>query len=124
MEFTQVLWDVIRTELEDVVGVENVRLDQADLITHGNDTFWLTQQYVNKGQAPTLPKLVVLAVSFLKSSVPALTKAWRLSSELLTTMRLRFWTHSATRFKFKNCFLFRFLKARRVRAFVFCDEGW
>ena len=60
MEFTQVLWDVIRTELEDVVGVENVILDRADLITHGNDTFWLTYQYIENGKAPTLPNIVVL----------------------------------------------------------------
>lgn len=60
MEFTQVLWDIVRTEFEDVVGEQNVRTNAADLFTHGNDTFWLTQQYAKHGRALTLPDLVVL----------------------------------------------------------------
>ena len=60
MEFTDVLWNIIRTEFEDVVGVDNVNLEKADLITHGNDTFWPTYQLVTLGSTPTLPRMVVL----------------------------------------------------------------
>lgn len=59
MEFTEILWDIIQTELEDAVGAEYVNTEKADLITHGNDGCWLTMQYVARGQTPTLPRFVV-----------------------------------------------------------------
>lgn len=59
MEMTDMLWNIIRTELEDVVGVENVNQEKADILTHGHDGCWLTTQYVAKGITPTLPWIVV-----------------------------------------------------------------
>jgi alkyldihydroxyacetonephosphate synthase len=53
------MWDIIRTELEDVAGVENVDTDIANLITHGNDGFWTVMQLTTKGQIAGLPDIVV-----------------------------------------------------------------
>jgi alkyldihydroxyacetonephosphate synthase len=53
------MWDIIRTELEDVVGVENVDVGLADLITNGSDGFWLSSQLTARGQVPTMPDIVV-----------------------------------------------------------------
>ena len=53
------MWDFIRTELEDAVGVENVDTSIAELITHGSDMFWLSTQMTTRGQIPTMPDMVV-----------------------------------------------------------------
>ena len=59
MEHNKFMWEYIMTELEDVVGVENVDTGIADLITHGSDNFWLSIQMTSRGHVPTIPDIVV-----------------------------------------------------------------
>ena len=59
MKCSDFMWDFIRTELEDVVGAENVDTGIADLITHSDDVYWLSVQMTSKGCAPAMPNIVV-----------------------------------------------------------------
>jgi len=53
------MWDFIKTELEDVVGVDNVDTGIADLITHGSDGYWLSIQMTSRGHVPAKPDIIV-----------------------------------------------------------------
>ena len=43
MEFRAFMGDMIRTELEDVVGVENVSTEKTERMTYGVDYFWISR---------------------------------------------------------------------------------
>ena len=51
--------EFIRSELEDIVGTENVSLTEGDRLPYSTDYFWLTRMWIDKGQKPALPDFVV-----------------------------------------------------------------
>ena len=59
MEFRGFMRDMIRTELEDAVGVENVGTNMGQKLAYGTDYFWLARMTVDKGCEPALPDYVV-----------------------------------------------------------------
>ena len=59
MEFRGFMRDMILTELEDAVGVENVSSGMGDKLAYGTDYFWLSRMIVDKGGEPALPDYVV-----------------------------------------------------------------
>lgn len=60
MEHKAFMYDMIRTELEDVVGVENVSTRKADKITYGVDYFWVSRMWADRGQTPPAADYIVL----------------------------------------------------------------
>ncbi len=59
MERKAFMCDMIRSELEDVVGVENVSVAQADRLTYGVDYFWIGRMWADRGQTPPMPDWIV-----------------------------------------------------------------
>ena len=59
MEFRGFMRDMILTELEDAVGVENVGTGMGQKLAYGTDYFWLSRMIVDKGGEPALPDYVV-----------------------------------------------------------------
>lgn len=51
--------DMIRSELEDVVGQENVSVSTGEKLAYGTDYFWLARMWVDKGQMPPIPDYIV-----------------------------------------------------------------
>lgn len=51
--------DMIRTELEDVVGVENVSTSQSERMVYGVDYFWVGRMWADRGQVPPMPDWIV-----------------------------------------------------------------
>ena len=44
--------DMVRSELEDIVGVENVSTKESDKITYGVDYFWISRMWADRGMTP------------------------------------------------------------------------
>jgi len=59
MEFRGFMPSMIRTELEDAVGKENVGCNSGEKLAYGTDYFWLARMVVDKGVKPALPDFVV-----------------------------------------------------------------
>lgn len=59
MEFKSFMGDMIRFELEDAVGQENVSTSKGERLAYGTDYFWLSRMWVDKGQTPPLPDYIV-----------------------------------------------------------------
>lgn len=59
MERKAFMCDMIRTELEDVVGVENVSVAVSDRMTYGVDYFWIGRMWEDRGQTPPMPDWIV-----------------------------------------------------------------
>ena len=59
MELRAFMPDMIRSELEDVVGVENVSVSVSDRMTYGVDYFWISRMWADRGQVPPMPDWVV-----------------------------------------------------------------
>ena len=59
MEFRGFMRDMIRTELEDAVGVDNVSIGMGEKLAYGTDYFWLARMVVDKGGEPALPDYIV-----------------------------------------------------------------
>ena len=59
MEKKAFMCDMIRTELEDVVGVENVSTSQSERMTYGVDYFWIGRMWADRGQMPPMPDWIV-----------------------------------------------------------------
>lgn len=55
--------NMICSELEDVVGENNVSRRKSDLITHSTDYFWLPRLWVDRGKVPPLADIVVYPAS-------------------------------------------------------------
>jgi len=51
--------EMIRSELEDAVGVENVSLSLAEKTAYGTDYFWISRMWMDKGQTPPTPDFIV-----------------------------------------------------------------
>ena len=52
MERKAFMCDMILTELEDVVGVENVSTSKSDRAAYGVDYFWIGRMWVDRGEKP------------------------------------------------------------------------
>ncbi|MBQ7183578.1 MAG: FAD-binding oxidoreductase [Clostridia bacterium] len=59
MELRAFMPDMIRSELEDVVGAENVSVSVSDRMTYGVDYFWISRMWADRGQVPPMPDWVV-----------------------------------------------------------------
>ena len=55
MELRGFMHEMILTELEDAVGVENVSHSSDQKLAYGTDYFWLARMTVDKGGDPALP---------------------------------------------------------------------
>lgn len=51
--------NMIISELEDVVGTENVGVKPGDKLPYGTDYFWLSRMWLDKGEKPSLPDYIV-----------------------------------------------------------------
>lgn len=59
MEFREFMINMILSELEDAVGVENVSIRVADKLTYGVDYFWIARMWADKGKCPPKPDFIV-----------------------------------------------------------------
>jgi len=59
MEFRGFMRNMILSELEDAVGVENVSTSKDQKLAYGTDYFWLSRMVVDKGAEPALPDYIV-----------------------------------------------------------------
>ena len=59
MERKAFMCDMIRTELEDIVGVENVSTKDSDRATYGVDYFWISRMWADRGETPPAADFVV-----------------------------------------------------------------
>lgn len=59
MERKAFMTDMIRMELEDVVGRENVSTVQSERLAYGVDYFWIGRMWADHGQTPPMPDCVV-----------------------------------------------------------------
>ena len=59
MDFRGFMPEMIRSELEDAVGVENVSCSSGEKLAYGTDYFWLARMAADKGVPPALPDFVV-----------------------------------------------------------------
>ncbi len=59
MERKAFMNDMVRTELEDAVGVENVSVALSDRMTYGVDYFWIGRMWADRGQTPPMPDWIV-----------------------------------------------------------------
>lgn len=57
MERKAFMCDMILTELEDVVGVENVSTSKSDRAAYGVDYFWIGRMWVDRGEKPPHARL-------------------------------------------------------------------
>ena len=59
MERKAFMNNMILTELEDVVGTENVSTAPSDRATYGVDYFWISRMWEDRGQTPPMPDYIV-----------------------------------------------------------------
>jgi len=59
MTTTHFQWEMIFTELADIVGAEHVSAGTHDKFAYGVDYFWLPEMWVDRGETPPLPDAVV-----------------------------------------------------------------
>ncbi|MCC7446665.1 MAG: FAD-binding oxidoreductase, partial [Anaerolineae bacterium] len=53
-------WRMLETELADIVGWDYVLTDVMDRTIYGVDYFWLPRMFIDRGEVPPLPDVVVL----------------------------------------------------------------
>ena len=59
MELKSFMVDMVRSELEDAVGVENVSATSAEQLTYGVDYFWVGRMWADKGRTPPAADFIV-----------------------------------------------------------------
>lgn len=59
MEFRGYMIDMIRTELEDIVGVEHVSTKKSETTVYGVDYFWISRMWADRGMEPPRADFVV-----------------------------------------------------------------
>ena len=59
MEMKAFMADMVRFELEDIVGRENVSTQSSDTSTYGVDYFWISRMWADRGQQPPRADFVV-----------------------------------------------------------------
>ncbi len=60
MQFKEFMINMIQSELEDVVGQQNVSVLEADKLTYGVDYFWVGRMWADKGRVPPKPDFIVM----------------------------------------------------------------
>ncbi|MDD3335960.1 MAG: FAD-binding oxidoreductase [Eubacteriales bacterium] len=68
MERKAFMCDMIRTELEDVVGAQNVSVAESDRMTYGVDYFWIGRMWADRGEKPPMPDWIVRPASAVEVS--------------------------------------------------------
>lgn len=59
MELRAFMPDMIRSELEDAVGTENVSVSVSERMTYGVDYFWVGRMWADRGRTPPMPDWIV-----------------------------------------------------------------
>lgn len=59
MQIKSFMWDMIRFELEDVVGTENVSTSKTERDTYSVDYFWISRMWQDRGAEGPLPDIIV-----------------------------------------------------------------
>jgi alkyldihydroxyacetonephosphate synthase len=59
MEHRAFMINMIQSELEDAVGVENVSVRPTDQLVYGVDYFWVARMWADKAQEPPKPDFIV-----------------------------------------------------------------
>lgn len=59
METKAFMVEMIRSEIEDIVGVGNVDTCVADKLAYGVDYYWVSRMWVDKGRTPPEPDMIV-----------------------------------------------------------------
>ena len=59
MEKRAFMFNMILSELEDIVGQENVSTREADKLTYGVDYFWISRMWADRGQTPPAADFIV-----------------------------------------------------------------
>ena len=59
MEKRAFMFNMILSELEDIVGQENVSTREADKLTYGVDYFWISRMWADRGETPPAADFVV-----------------------------------------------------------------
>lgn len=59
MQIKSFMFDMIRFELEDAVGKENVSTNQSEIHTYSVDYFWLSRMWQDKGGDGPTPDIIV-----------------------------------------------------------------
>jgi len=59
MELKAFMVNMVQSELEDAVGMENVSISEAEKLTYGVDYFWIARMWADKGRRPPEPDFIV-----------------------------------------------------------------
>ena len=59
MKYEAFMPDMILSELEDAIGVENVSTSYSEKLTYGVDYFWVSRMWSDRGQTPPAPDYIV-----------------------------------------------------------------
>ena len=59
MEKRAFMFNMILSELEDIVGQENVSTREADKLTYGVDYFWISRMWADRGETPPAADFIV-----------------------------------------------------------------
>ena len=59
MQIQSFMIDMVRSELEDAVGAENVSIRRSDKVAHCIDYFWLARLWADRGLEPPMPDFIV-----------------------------------------------------------------
>lgn len=68
MKSNAFMCDMVRSELEDIVGVENVSTRESDKITYGVDYFWISRMWADNGKRPPQADYILLPGSAIEIS--------------------------------------------------------
>ena len=68
-------WRMLESELRDIVGSEAVLTDETDRTIYGVDYFWLPRMFIDRGEVPPIPDVVVLP-----ATVEALARVVKLAN--------------------------------------------
>ena len=59
MQIKSFMYDMIRSELEDAVGVENVSVAEVDKMAYTVDYFWVSRMWQDRGAEGPKPDIIV-----------------------------------------------------------------
>ena len=52
-------YEMIRSELEEIVGTENISTRESDRLVYATDWFWVPQMWLDRGEEPSKPDFIV-----------------------------------------------------------------
>jgi len=59
MQFKAFMGSMIQSEIEDIVGEENVSTAESERLVYGVDYFWLSRMWVDKGKTAPMPDIII-----------------------------------------------------------------